>query len=99
MTAEQAQNFPIDGKRVYLFNNLKSYLHGSFELIFFKSNPMGELTSDTLGSMTLRSKDGIDNLFIVGGVTFERFRLFAEALELRKKDDDPCFYIGSLNVD
>ncbi len=101
MTAEQAQHFPINGKdgKVYLFNNLKLYLRGSFELIFSKDCPTEKLASYSLGSIMLRSKDGIDSLFMVGGVTFERFRLFAEALGLKKKDDDPCFYIGSLNVD
>lgn len=99
MTAEQAQNFPIDGGRVYLFNNLKLYLRGSFELIFFKDYSTEELTSYSQGSMTLRSKGGIDNLFIVGRITFERFRLFAEALGLKVKADDPCFYLGSLNTD
>ena len=99
MTAEQAQRFPIEGAEVYLFNNLKLYLRGSFELIFLKVNPIRELTLDSLGSMILRSKGGIDNLFIVGNVTFERFQFFAEALGLRKNDDDPYIYIGSLNVD
>ncbi len=99
MTAEQIQHFPIEGADVYLFNNLKLYLRGSFELVFFKYYPAEELTSYSLGSMTLRSKDGIDDLFIVSRITFERFQLFAEALGLRKKDDDPCLYIGSLNVD
>ncbi len=99
MTAEWAQHFPIEGGRVYLFNNLKSYLRGSFELIFSKDYPTEELTTDSPGQMTLRSKDGIDNLFIVGRVTFERFQLFAGALGLRKRADDPCFYFGSLNAD
>lgn len=99
MTAEWAQNFPInkEGGTVYLFNNLKLYLRGSFELIFSRDNPIEELASDSLGSMTLRSKDGIYTLFIVGSVTFERFQFFAEALEFKKKDNNPRFYAGSLN--
>lgn len=99
MTAEMIQNFPInkEGGTVYLFNNLKLYLCGSFELIFSRGNPIEELTSDSLGSMTLRSKDGIHTLFTIGQVTFERFQFFAKALEFKKKDNDPCFYAGSLN--
>lgn len=100
MKAERAQHLPINkkGGRVYLFNNLKSYLHGSFELVFYKDHPAEELISDSLGSMTLRSKEGIYTLFTIGKVTFERFQLFAGALGLRKENNDPCFYAGSLNV-
>ncbi|MBI5046049.1 MAG: hypothetical protein HZC14_03590 [Candidatus Niyogibacteria bacterium] len=82
--------WPIsENSMVHIFGaNLKKFLKGDLELVFVRNVPGADI-----GTVILRTQNGVHNLFNITGVPRSCFVALAENMDLSKVDE--CHYSAS----
>lgn len=78
LAVEDGFSVSEDGRSWIFGSNLIKYLDGSFELVFLLNSPAEELKDDSMGSIRLQTKDGVNFLFIISNVRHDRFEQLAQ---------------------
>lgn len=81
------EGFPLsENGCLWVFgSNLIKYLDGSFILLFSPNKPVEGLENDSMGSVELRTEDGVDSLFTISNVKRDHFYQLAKLFEREVK--------------